>query len=357
MLNKKNLDYGITTGSAATAAALAALFSLKREVKKVNIKTPLGKLEIIVNNSEKVNPELGKASVIKMPYPDPDVTRNLEIVAKVQLKNSPGITISGGEGVGTVTKPGLQVPIGHSAINPTPQEMIRNNLSAHLPPGKGADVTIIIPRGREIAKKTMNPRLGIIDGISILGTTGIARPMSNSSYKKALKCQLDVAQAEGYGELIFVPGNIGEKLAKKILKKNQDQIIQMGNQVGFMLEEAHKMGYRNLTLLGHAGKIVKIAAGIFNTEHKIADGRREIITTHAALQELNPTILKAIYNCNTTEDMINILKEENKVKEVFNSIAMAIKSRVLEVYGIKLEVMIMEMNGNILNNNYYISFE
>ena len=208
-------DFGITTGSAATAAALAALLSIKGEVSSVNIKTPLGCLDISVKSSSKLDDNSGKASVVKMPYHDPDVTINLEIQAEVRLLDKTGINIRGGEGVGKITKPGLQLPVGEVAINPVPREMIRSNLEDALPPGKGADVLITIPQGREIARKTMNPRLGIVDGISILGTTGIARSMNTDSFQKAKKCQLDVAMAEGYHEVVFVPGNIGEKMARK----------------------------------------------------------------------------------------------------------------------------------------------
>ena len=268
-------DNGITTGSAATAAALAAMLAIKGEqVSTVDIKTPLGILNIAVKSSCKLNDYSGRASVVKMPYHDPDVTINLEVQAKVSLKDEPGIVIKGGEGVGRVTKPGLQVPPGEAAINPVPREMIQSNLEKVLPASKGADVLIEVPEGQKIAKKTMNPRLGIVDGISILGTTGIARSMNSKSFQKAKKCQLDVALAEGYHELVFVPGNIGEKMAHQLLDVDDDQIIQMGNFVGYMLGEAQKSGLSNLIILGHAGKLVKIAGGIFQTEHRLADGRR-----------------------------------------------------------------------------------
>jgi cobalt-precorrin-5B (C1)-methyltransferase len=347
-------EYGITTGTAAAAAAVAALLSLDHVVESVPIETPLGKLEILVEDSKKPGPDHGWAKVRKMPYPDPDVTQNLEIQADVHLKDESGIVIRGGDGVGTVTKPGLQVAVGKKAINPVPLAMIHDNLQNILPEGKGVEVTISIPHGREVAQRTMNPRLGIVDGISILGTTGIARPMSQESYQESLKCQLDVALAEGYEELIFVPGNIGERLARELLQVDKDQIIHMGNHVGFMLQEAHERGLDHLILLGHAGKLVKLAAGIFNTEHKRADGRREVITAHAGLMGASKPVLELVFNCNTTEEMISILREEDLALDVFNSISTAIRNRVLGVYGIKLEVLIMEMDGTILNNNHQV---
>lgn len=348
-------DYGITTGSAATAAALAALLSIKGEDKSsVNIITPLGHLNISVKSSGKIDDSTGKASVVKMPYHDPDVTIDLEVQAEVHLKNQTGIIIRGGEGVGRVTKPGLQLPIGEAAINPVPLEMIRSNLASALPPGKGAEVIIEVPEGREIAKKTMNSRLGIVDGISILGTTGIARSMNSKSFQKAKKCQLDVALAEGYQKLVFVPGNIGEKLARQLLDVDDDQIIQMGNLVGYMLDEAQKSDISHLIILGHAGKLVKIAGGIFQTEHRLADARREIITTHTGLVGGDKILMEKVFNSNTTEDMIKVLDTKNMTESVFNSIAQSIKERCQERFSINPEVLILKMDGTILNSNHQV---
>ncbi len=360
-LHIDGVEYGITTGSAATAAALAALLSIKEEVKLVKIKTPKGYLEIDVEHCEKLTENSGRASVIKRPYNDPDVTKNLEIFADVEIKNSHGVTIKGGEGIGTVTKPGLQIPAGEAAINPVPQDMIRSNIQNTLneifPNVKGVFVTINVPQGREIAKRTMNPRLGIVNGISILGTTGIARSMSSKSYKESLKCQIDIALAQGYEDLIFVPGNIGEKLAKKVLNVDNDQIVQMSNFVGYMLSEASDADVKRITLFGHAGKLIKIAAGIFNTKHSVADGRREIITAHTALSGASNRLIKRIFESNTTEDMIDLLDEENLVYPVFNSIAKAIKDLCHEKYDIEFDVVIVRMDGTILNQNHDIEIK
>ena len=351
-------DYGITTGSAATAAALAARLSIDGETpSSVTIETPLGSLDILVKSSQKLDDHSGVASVVKFPYHDPDVTINLEVQAKVTLQDKPGILIQGGEGVGRITKPGLQLPIGEMAINPVPRKMIISNLERTLPEGKGALVLITIPQGKDIAKRTMNPRLGIVDGISILGTTGVARSMNSDSFQKSKKCQLDVALAEGYRELVFVPGNIGEKLARELLDVDDDQIIQMGNLVGFMLEEASKSGLNRLILMGHAGKLVKLAGGIFQTEHRLADGRREIITTHTGLMGGNNKIMKEVYHSNTTEDMLEILEREEMAEKVFNSIAQAIQKRCQEKFNIVPEVIILKMDGTILNNNHNVQLK
>ena len=346
----KESEYGITTGSAATAAALAALFSLEGEVEEVEITTPLGEVILDVKHSEKLNSCSGRASVVKYPYDDPDVTINLEVVAELILKNEPGITVKGGDGVGTVTKPGLQVPVGCPAINPTPMEMIVSNLESHLPEGKGAEVTIIVPQGKELAKRTLNPRLGVVGGISILGTTGFARSMNLKSYKESYRCQIDVAVAGGYDYLVFVPGNIGEKIAKQLLDIEEDQIVQMGNFVGYMLDEASKKGVKQIMLLGHAGKLIKISAGIFNTKHSVADGRHEIIASHAALQGADQQVVGQLFKSTTTEDMITVLEENGLKTKVFNSIAKKMKQLCSSKFNMDFDVTIVNMEGEILNS-------
>lgn len=347
----KEIKYGITTGTGATAAAKAALKAIKGEkVKNITLKTPLGNLPIEIKQVHKITETHGQASVIKRPYNDPDVTCNLEIFADVWITDEEGIIIKGGQGIGRITKPGLPVLVGQPAINPTPQKMIKENLQDTLPEGKGACVEISVPAGEKLAEKTLNPKLGIKGGISILGTTGIARSMNVESYKKSFKCQLDVAQAEGYKKLIFVPGNIGEKIAQRILDVSNDEIIQMGNFPGFMLSEAAKMDVKHIILLGHAGKLIKLAAGIFNTEHRVADGRKEIIASHAALTGADQETIQKIFQANTTEDMMEILKKENMLQETFTSIAQSIKERSQEIFTGKIDVIIVKMDGTVLNS-------
>jgi cobalt-precorrin-5B (C1)-methyltransferase len=345
-----NIPYGITTGTAATAATLAAYFAtFKKEIKNLTIYSPYGKLDIQVNSFKKINSNFGRACIIKMPYNDPDVTKNLKICADVKITNSNQIIVKGGKGVGIVTKPGLQVPVGNYAINPVPMQMIKSNLNKVLKQGLGAEVNIFVPKGEKIAKKTMNERLGIKGGISILGTTGIARPMSSHAYKESLACQIDVAIAQGFQKLVFVPGNIGENIAKKILNVHDDQIIQMGNFVGFMLDKAHEKGVKKIILLGHAGKIIKIAAGIFNTKNSIADGRREVIAAYSALLGARKELIEKIFKSKTTEEMIDILDKENLTFDVFNRIGQAVKEKCIERVEIDFEVIIVNMDGKILN--------
>ena len=273
-----------------------------------------------------------QACAHKNPYNDPDVTVNLEIFATVELLDKldkeSNVIITGGEGVGKVTKPGLQIPVGEYAINPVPRSMIIRNLEEKVPEGKVAKVTISIPEGVEIARKTMNPKLGIVGGISVLGTTGIARSMSSDAYKNSIVTQIDVALASKINDLVFVPGNIGEKLALKKLDVDKEQIIQTGNFVGFMFEEAEKRGVKKFTYFGHMGKLIKVAGGIFDTKHAVADGRREIMVTHAALCGADRESLQKLYDSKTTDDMMDILDDIGLSVEVSNSIAFAIHERL-----------------------------
>jgi cobalt-precorrin-5B (C1)-methyltransferase len=385
------IDYGLTTGSLATATSLASLEKIikpNQDIASVKIISPFDEFKVDIESSKLINKNKAESSAIKYPYNDPDVTVNVEIISTVELLNkedlshsdydindekldviydderninNDNIIIEGGIGVGSITKPGLQVPPNNSAINPGPLKMIKENLKPLIPNGKVAKVIISVPEGEEIAKKTMNPKLGIVGGISILGTTGIARAMSTKAYKDSLLCQLDITLAViskglyNKDSIVFVPGNIGEKFALKNLKdKNnnnieKDQIVQMGNFAGFMLEEAKKRGIDKLTLFGHIGKLVKLAGGIFNTKHSVADGRREILAAHAGLCGADKKIIKSIFDSKTTEEIIAILKKENLDVEVLDTISLAIKERCLERFDIDLDVIIIDMKGNQLN--------
>lgn len=348
---------GVTTGTVATACSLAALDAIleSSDIACVKVETPKKTLDILIDECKLLSPNKAQATAHKNPYNDPDVTVNLDIIATVELFDrtceKSDIIITGGVGVGKITKPGLQIPVGEYAINPGPRKMIVKNLRDKIPDGKTAKVTISIPEGVEIARKTMNPKLGIVGGISVLGTTGIARSMSSDAYKNSIVTQIDVAIASGIEDLVFVPGNIGEKLAIKDLGIAKEQIIQTGNFVGFMFEEAEKRGVKKFTYFGHMGKLIKVAGGIFDTKHAVADGRREIMVTHAALCGADRKSLERLFNSKTTDDMMDILKDINLSVEVSNSIASAIHERCMQRFDLDLNVILVDMEGNYLNSN------
>lgn len=351
---------GVTTGTIATACSLAALDAIldTPDIACVKVETPKKVLDIIIDECKRVSSFKACAVAHKNPYNDPDVTVDLAIISTVELfdktDEESNVIITGGEGVGKITKPGLQIPVGEYAINPVPRSMIVKNLTDKVPEGKIAKVTISIPEGKEIAKKTMNPKLGIIDGISVLGTTGIARSMSSDAYKNSIVTQLDVAIASGIEDLVFVPGNIGEKLAIKDLGVSKEQIVQTGNFVGFMFEEAEKRGITEFKFFGHMGKLIKVAGGIFDTKHAVADGRREIMVTHAALCGADREHLQKLFDSKTTDDMMDILNDINLSVEVSNSIADAIRDRCKQRFDLDLNVFLVDMEGNYLNDNMEI---
>lgn len=331
---------------------MAALLTILGETPEVvTIEAPNSELIVEIKETKPINQNKASASVIKPTYNDPDVTRGIQIISEVTLTDNEGVVeITAGEGVGKVTKPGLQIPVGEFAINPVPRRMISENVKKYLPDGKGAIVKIIIPEGKKLAPKTMNSRLGIVDGISVLGTTGIARPMSSKAYTDSLRVQIDVAIANGYYDLLFVPGNIGTRIAKEKLVIEDDEIIEMSNFVGFMLEEAEKVEKVNsITLFGHAGKLIKIAAGIFNTKQSVADARREIMTCYAGLVGADTETLKDIFECITTEDVIKILDKENITTKVFELISDKIIELCELKFNIKFNVIIVKMDGEVLN--------
>ena len=321
------LRTGFTTGACATAAAKHALQSLNCDAPtfewtKITISAPDGgnlpEIDVILIE-KKLN--YAKAMVVKDAGDDYDVTDGLEIFAEVTLTPEIGrISIDGGEGVGRVTKPGLQVPVGAPAINPKPLQMLENNLRPLMSQNFGISVVISAPKGVLLAEKTFNPKLGIVGGISIIGTTGIVRPMSEDAFKRSIYVELEQKKHLGVQRLVLVPGKHGENFAVNQLHFDPDQIVHMSNFVGFCVSSAEKLGFEEITLIGHIGKLVKVAGGVFNTHSKVADARRETIITHLALLRAPYDLIKTIYKANTTDEISDLLID-TPYANVFQNIA------------------------------------
>ena len=322
MMQKEKLKPGFTTGTCAQAAAKAAgfMFINKRVVKNVNVITPKGvrlNLKII---DQKIGEDFAECAVVKDAGDDPDVTDGLRIYAKVRYCDKKGISITGGDGVGIVTKPGLALGIGECAINPTPREMIIKEITPYLSKDNGIEVIISVPEGREIAKNTFNSRLGIIGGISIIGTTGIVEPKSTDAYKKSLSLHIDVLKATGYKRVILVLGYVGEKFCKETLMSKPDSIIKIGDHIGFMLLECAKKNIKRVLLVGHIGKLVKVANGQLDTNIKFGDNRIETIAHYAALCGAKKEIVEEVSKHASAEGTIDILKKHN-LTQTFDMIA------------------------------------
>lgn len=260
-----NLQQGYTTGACAAAAVKAAAFLLCRGLRFTSVDIPLpdsSRIQIPVLRVD-LTDEGATAAVRKDSGDDPDITHGVAVLATVRLAASSELSFRAGDGVGVVTRPGLSVAPGEPAINPGPRRMIRAALREVT--DRGASITISIPGGRELAARTFNPRLGIEGGLSVLGTTGRVRPFSNEAMRASLLCGLDVAVACGVRAPVFVPGNIGEKAARRHLRLADVQVVDVGNEWGFLLDHARSYGVRRLLALGHPGKLAKLWMGQWDT--------------------------------------------------------------------------------------------
>ncbi len=261
-----SLRFGITTGSCGAAAAKAAALVLAGEIAPVEVELllPAGQpIRVPILFVQPSEDGAVTAAVRKDAGDDPDVTHGLEVRATVCWDDQEDVTFVAGEGGGTVTKPGLQIPPGQPAINPVPRQMIAAAVRQVTP--RGVRVEIAIPGGRERAARTFNPRLGIEGGLSILGTTGIVRPYCLGALHDALKCSLDVAAACGVIAPVLVPGNIGARAARFHFSLRDEQVIEVGNEWGFVLDRLTGYPFQALLILGHPGKLAKLAEREWDT--------------------------------------------------------------------------------------------
>ncbi|NLE06286.1 MAG: cobalamin biosynthesis protein CbiD [Crenarchaeota archaeon] len=350
------LKYGISTGATAAAAAKAAVLAMTcAKVDKVVIPTPIGiRFEIPVKTTQKISKDTATATVVKDAGEDIDVTHGMDIIATVKITDQPeNIVIKSGKGVGVVTKPGLQVPVGEGAINPVPRKMINDAVKEALPIGKGAEVTITAPDGEKIAEKTFNAKIGIVGGVSIIGTSGVVKPLSQEACRRSLVPQIDVAIANKFEHIFFVPGSIGERFAKQLFNAPEEQIVQTGDFVGYMLDKALEKGVKKIIFLGHSGKLVKVAAGIFNTHYRMGDARNELIAAYAGAVGADTDTVNLILQSNTTDEATAILNNFNLTKATYDKIAQKIHTKVTErtKNQIKISVVIVAMDGRILGKD------
>lgn len=348
----RKLRRGFTTGTCAAAAAKAAtrmLFS-REKAEEVKLILPTGEkasfrlCEVMVSRDE------ARCCVVKDAGDDPDVTNGARICARVE-KSREGIELKGGDGVGVVTKKGLQVSVGMPAINPVPREMITKAVAQVLPQGAGARVTIYVPGGERLARRTMNEKLGILGGISILGTTGIVEPMSVEAMKASLLPQIDVALAMGYSEVVLTPGRMGEKRAVQ-RGIPREAVIITGNHVGFILGKCAEKGIKKALLLGHAGKLTKIAAGAADTHSRTRVSPTGVIASHLRAMGAGAALVKAVLNASSTGEALEILQKHGYTR-VFNSIAREACLRAKRFAGEAVEVgaVIFSNKGDILGQH------
>lgn len=326
--NGQTLRCGFTTGSCAAAAAkgCALMLTSSRVPAEATITLPSKKILTLPLAHQQIINGSARCCVKKDAGDDPDVTNGLEIFATMRLNQSGKITILGGEGIGTVTLPGLPIAPGNAAINPTPLAVIEASVREVLPGGCGCTVTISAPGGDLIAGQTYNPKLGIVGGISILGTSGIVTPMSEEAWIQALELELSVLHARGMRRCAFVFGNYGADFLHYTYRIPYEHIVVTSNFIGTMLEKAQHYGMTEILIAGHIGKLVKLAGGIFNTHSKIADARLEILTAFAALEGAGPSLLNEIYNCVTAAQAAKHIQQSH-LTGVFDRIATSVSRR------------------------------
>ena len=309
----RRLRRGFTTGTCAAAASKAAAVMLLtgRELHSVCLVTPAGiGLDLPLENVERGD-GFASCAVRKDSGDDPDVTNGLLVYARVEKTAAPGIILEGGAGIGRVTKPGLDQGVGEAAINSTPRRMIAAALREVCEdagyPG-GLHVVLSAPGGEEIAKRTFNPRLGIVGGISILGTTGIVEPMSDAAVVETVRAELSTRRAAGRDYVLLVPGNFGAEFVKDTLGFDPEDAVTVSNFIGDAFSLADELGFRGALLVGHIGKTVKLSAGLFNTHSRYGDGRAEIFAAHAAACGADPETARRLLESASTDDMLDIVE-------------------------------------------------
>lgn len=320
MDSKKELRKGFTTGSCGAAAAKAALYmlltgSVKDEIEIITPEGAVFRTEVkdIFREENRV-----RCAVVKDGGDDPDVTTGLHVTAEVRAEERADgdleIQIEGGPGVGRVTLPGLDQPVGNAAINRVPRQMIEKELSevAELLDFRGRiRVILSVPGGEAAAERTFNPRLGIEGGISILGTTGIVEPMSTRAILDTIRVELNQRKALGDRIAAVSPGNYGLNFMKETYGYDLNRSVKCSNYVGDTVDMVREMDFRGMLLTGHIGKLIKVSGGIMNTHSKEGDARMELLAAGVIRAGGSMDTLRGILNCRVTEEALGIIQAES----------------------------------------------
>lgn len=350
--NGKALRRGYTTGSCATAAATAAARILLsgEELTAVAIRLPNGERVVFPLSDVEKGADFVSCRVVKDAGDDPDVTDGIAIFARCSLTETAGVTLHGGAGVGVVTEKGLPCPVGTAAINPVPRrEIIANVREVCEEEGYAGGLSVVIsaPEGISIAEKTFNPRLGIVGGISILGTSGIVEPMSEAALVDTIKLLIDKHSAENGEEILLSPGNYGVNFCRESLHLDIEKAVKCSNFIGETLDYLVYKGFKRVLLVGHVGKLVKLGGGVMNTHSGMADCRMEIIAANAAICGGDSVLAGQILACPTTDGAIELLDEAGLSTAVFAKIMERIKFHLdyRVKGGAQIEVIMFTLTG------------
>ena len=321
----KRLQFGYTTGSCAAGAARAAAFMLLtgERADYVDLLTPKGiRLHLEVLDIRQ-GAEAVSCAIEKDAGDDPDVTHRVRVYARVSRNRESEIVITGRKGIGIVTKPGLEQPPGSYAINSVPRQMTEQalkQLCRECGYEGGLRVEFSVPGGQALAEHTFNPRLGIEGGISILGTTGIVEPMSESALISSIRLEINQQVELGRKSLVVTPGNYGQEFLKQTELLSLEEAVKCSNFIGETIDMAAELGVEHLLFVSHIGKFIKVAGGIFQTHSRNADARLEILTANGVLAGVPGPLLLQVMQAVTTEEGVRLLEEGNCLEAVMKSV-------------------------------------
>lgn len=352
--NQKKLRLGITTGTCSAAAAQAAAMQLLLGVEShaVTLRTPKGMTVSVPVYLLESDSRKASYKVVKDSGDDPDVTNGTDVCVTVEFakqrvceqkdgsqdrscaftsESFPYLTLDGGIGIGRVTKEGLEQAVGQAAINRVPRQMIFAAVGDVCEKANVCEplhITVWMPEGETLAKRTFNPKLGIKGGLSVLGTSGILEPMSEQAIVATIETEIRQLHAVGEEKVLVTPGNYGQAYASEYLGLDLAKSVKSSNFIGDTIDLAISYSMKDFLMVGNIGKLVKLAAGIFNTHSKVADGRGEIFAVHAAMAGAGADVVQEIYNCINTDRMLDVLEREGLRKPVMQSILAAIEKHV-----------------------------
>lgn len=353
---KTNLREGYTTGACATAAAAAATQALVRgeRVTAVTLDLP-GKKNVTFEMARCVRFEGGwLCGVIKDAGDDPDVTHGLEIQAYICKQDAtPGIELIGGDGVGQVTKPGLPVDVGNPAINPVPRRMITRAVTAEageLLKKQGLRVTVMVPGGEDVAKETLNPRLGILGGISILGTSGIVKPYSNSAYRASIYIELKMAFQNGVRHAVLTTGKRSDTYAQQRYPKLPEfAFVQVGDHMDYGLKQVRRLGFERVTISAMIGKVSKLAQGRMQTHVSRGSVDFDFLAHIAGKLGASESVVARVRDANTAHHVQIILYQAGitGLEPLLTRMAVA-ESVAFMNHALPVDLLLYDLQGKLL---------
>lgn len=359
-----SLQRGFTSGTCALAAAKGAVLLLLDKLgsdRLVEVTLKKGIVLILPLEEAQRKGYTAICSIRKDSGDDDDISHGALFRAAVNFTDKEGIELSAGLGVGRVTREGLPVPIGEAAINPGPRKMITDNITPLLPAGKGVKIVISIPDGEKLARKTWNPRIGIEGGLSIIGTSGVIEPKSNTAFKASLILLMKSMRANEKKEVYLAPGYVGDLFYKENLALSEESIVDFGDHAGFVLKQAASKNFETVHLACHIGKMAKIAAGLFDTHCRAGDSRLETLAAMAGAAGASKSVIRTILEMKMAEEAVPLLDREG-LEESYDLMARRTAWRIQKLWTREydklpdLKIYILDLKGRCLNRPSAIEY-